>query len=130
LGTNEAVIFRTAGQDPATSHPEEAAITARFEAVFGAAPDRLVGDEAYLDDLVFIYRALEAPADGEPEFLLRPECDRCASHDPAQFPLEPWVIGSALVLAQARATCRPCRFHLVAAHPTRIDMRLPGDDAD
>jgi len=53
-------------------------------------------------------------ATAEPHFVLVPECDTCGTHELDQFPLEAWELDGVPVRAQARASCRDCRFIAIA----------------
>jgi hypothetical protein len=107
------MIFRTADRNRAEGGDREALLAA-CERTFGRHPDAVDGDEIELDGLTYVYDPSPATGD-QPAFVLRPECDRCGCRDLDQFPLETWTIDGAEVRAQARATCRPCRFTLLIA---------------
>ncbi len=100
------MIFRMGDRRPASQERLNEVLEAT-ERVFLRHPDAVDGDLVTLDDLAFVYDPL-----GQPSFVLRPECDRCAATDPTQFPLEEWTLLGATVRAQARSTCRDCRFVL------------------
>ena len=106
-GYETDVIFRAADRrrpDPDRTQRDE--LLSTFEATFGRPPDDLEGDQATLDGLPFVY--------AERTWVLRPDCDRCGCHAVDQFPLEDWTVAGATVKAQARATCRNCRFLALA----------------
>lgn len=62
------------------------------------------------DGTVVVDAVAYIPREGEPPFVLVPECDTCGTNDVDQFPLEEWLVDGVPVLGQSRTTCRNCRF--------------------
>jgi hypothetical protein len=93
------------------------------ERTFGCPPDTVCGNEVEVRTLVFLY---DPESDVNLPFVLRPVCDRCGCTDAQEFPLEEWTVERARVRAQARTTCRRCRFTLLATRDAPpIDLTLP-----
>lgn len=84
----------------------------------------VVDDGVMVEGTTFIYRE-----DQTPSFILLPECDRCGTRNVHDFPFEEWTLFGATVCAQARATCRNCRFDDIAAGRALDDPAIPAPDA-
>lgn len=86
--------------------PSADALLSAAYRTFGDHPVEDHGDHRIrVDGLDYAY-----DPSADPPFILVPECDRCGGHDIEQFPLETWTVDGARIRAQARSTCRDCRF--------------------
>lgn len=101
---------------------DKAAVEA--ERTFGRPPHRVTADRRVrveVEGMTFLYDPSH-----DPSFVLAPECNACGSDELHLFPLEEWVMFGAPVRAQARATCRNCRFVSIGSEgPRMVAPHLP-----
>lgn len=112
------MLFRSSERGAGSERNRLDAVADLAERAFGRVPDRVMardGVQIELDGITFLYDPVH-----EPNFVLAPECNMCGSVSLHLFPLEEWVMFGAPVRAQARATCRDCRFVSIGSEGPRM----------
>jgi hypothetical protein len=114
-GKEDAVVWGRSDRRVDDRRPDIDVLLAVAHRTFGDRQqvEALASDRVRVDGLDYVYDRTS-----EPPFVLVPECDRCGGHDVEQFPLETWTVDGVEIRAQARATCRDCRFLASPTEPS------------
>lgn len=118
------MLFRSSDRNAGSERDRLDAVATQAQRVFGRVPDRVLardGLQIEIEGTTFLYDPTH-----EPNFVLAPECDVCESTSLHLFPFEEWVMFGAPVRAQARSTCRDCRFFSIGSEgPRMVAPHLP-----